>query len=206
VAQFQGGGPDKVRQDAAHAHQCGCSLSASSSPLQPLKILIEPLLLLLLLLSSSSSFSVLVRGCAVSCCVSRRCYPAACRPRRYFQAFASTLTPTHCPGNDNARARLTGVCDDGGRGLVYVPDLGSDKVRQLQLSQGGKLLELEALSFSTVDGAGGAGGGPRHLALHPSLEVCYCLHELASVVSVVARRDARLQSIVQQGASLVYSR
>ena len=92
----------------------------------------------------------------------------------------------------------------GRPGLMYVPDLGSDKVRQLRLQEGGELEELEALCFREMSGAWGSGGGPRHIAVHPSLDVCYCLHELGSFISAVAVTEGRLTAVLQQGFKLEF--
>jgi len=73
------------------------------------------------------------------------------------------------------------IVPDSGSEVVYVPDLGSDMIRKLRLTANGQFEEMEAISFKSFL----PGGGPRHIALHPSQRVAYCLHELKNILSVV---------------------
>ena len=94
---------------------------------------------------------------------------------------------------------MAGVSDRRDLGLLYVPDLGSDMVRLLKMHEDGGLEELEGMCFRNLAGAGGSGGGPRHMALHPLLDMCYCLHELGSVISAVAMKGGRLPPVTISG-------
>jgi 6-phosphogluconolactonase len=62
---------------------------------------------------------------------------------------------------------------------LLVPDLGTDKIMLYDVSSSGSL-EPAAQPFAEVN----AGAGPRHLAVHPTLEVAYLVEELTGTVSV----------------------
>ena len=65
---------------------------------------------------------------------------------------------------------------------VFIPDLGENAVFQYRYDADAKRLERETwISFE-------AGSGPRHMAMHPSLDVCYVSNELFNTVCV-ARLD-----------------
>jgi 6-phosphogluconolactonase len=79
---------------------------------------------------------------------------------------------------------------------VYVADLGSDLVRQLHLTGEGEFEELQSSDKPLQ------GGGPRHIAFHPTLEMCYCLHELANMISVLPMSSESLLDPVQHISTL----
>eukprot|EP00854_Cymbomonas_tetramitiformis_P012458 gene12458-14723_t len=63
--------------------------------------------------------------------------------------------------------------------FVYVPDLGTDKVHQLQLNS--KTCALKR-SVTTPFVQLAPGSGPRHLTFHPFLPFAYCINELDSTI------------------------
>jgi 6-phosphogluconolactonase len=69
-------------------------------------------------------------------------------------------------------------------GLVYVADLGLDKILLYDLDAHGQLSPHAAQAFVAVTPPG---SGPRHLALHPNGRFLYSNNELASSASVFAR-------------------
>jgi len=77
--------------------------------------------------------------------------------------------------------------------LVYVPDLGADRVVVYELSRSdGKLR-------SVPDGTLGCqpGSGPRHIARHPTADVGYLLCELDATLSVLDLSAPRRPTIVE---------
>jgi 6-phosphogluconolactonase len=82
--------------------------------------------------------------------------------------------------------------------MVYVPDLGADQLRQLRLTEDGAFEELPAFVFETLPG-----GGPRHIAFNPTkADVCYCLHELGNVISVLSLRQSLVVAVEQVVSTL----
>ena len=70
---------------------------------------------------------------------------------------------------------------------VLVPDLGSDVVWALRYDGASATpLVAEAACATDHGGASLLGGGPRHMALHPSLNVAYVGYELTSQVAAYA--------------------
>ncbi len=68
------------------------------------------------------------------------------------------------------------------RDWVFIPDLGENAVFQYRYDPGDKRLVAEThVEFE-------AGSGPRHMAMHPTLDVCYVSNELFNTVCV-ARLD-----------------
>jgi 6-phosphogluconolactonase len=66
---------------------------------------------------------------------------------------------------------------------VFIPDLGENAVFQYRYDPEGKRLSHETyIPFA-------AGSGPRHMAMHPALDICYVSNELFNTVCV-ARLDA----------------
>lgn len=61
---------------------------------------------------------------------------------------------------------------------IIVPDLGSDLIFYMSLSNTGKLFELSRLSLNTGD-------GPRHAALHPNSDTVYVVNEISLSVVVL---------------------
>lgn len=71
-----------------------------------------------------------------------------------------------------------------GADTILVPDLGSDVVWNLKYLVD-EVNPLKIVSAGAVHESL-AGGGPRHLALHPSLPICYVAFELTSLVAAFA--------------------
>ncbi|WP_321893632.1 lactonase family protein [Paraburkholderia tropica] len=64
--------------------------------------------------------------------------------------------------------------------LVYVTTIEGDAILTYRFDDSGRLTESTHLATHFR-----AGRGPRHLVLHPSLDVLYCLHELDGSVSTL---------------------
>ncbi len=70
---------------------------------------------------------------------------------------------------------------------VFIPDLGENAVFQYRYNSAKKLLEPDThIKFE-------AGSGPRHMAMHPTLDICYVSNELFNTVCV-AKLDASAPS------------
>lgn len=68
------------------------------------------------------------------------------------------------------------------RDWVFIPDLGENAIFQYRYDVGNKTLTRETyIEFE-------AGSGPRHMAMHPDLDICYVSNELFNTVCV-ARLD-----------------
>ncbi len=66
---------------------------------------------------------------------------------------------------------------------VFIPDLGENAIFQYRFDKDAKTLTRETwIEFE-------AGSGPRHMAMHPTLDICYVSNELFNTVCV-ARLDA----------------
>lgn len=74
--------------------------------------------------------------------------------------------------------------------VVYLPDLGADKIRDFHFD-GANEMPLSQESFIRTP----PGSGPRHMAFHPGGKFAYCLSELSGAVTVYAVNGARLESI-----------
>lgn len=74
--------------------------------------------------------------------------------------------------------------------MVYLPDLGADKIRDFHFD-GSKKMPLSQESFTRT----APGSGPRHMAFHPRGKFAYCLSELSGAVTVYSVRNGRLYSI-----------
>lgn len=81
------------------------------------------------------------------------------------------------------------VTDD----VVYVPDLGADRIAVYELSRAdGTLRPVPNGSLACRPGA-----GPRHLAVHPTDDVAYLLCELDATLSVLDLADPRRPVVVE---------
>jgi 6-phosphogluconolactonase len=73
---------------------------------------------------------------------------------------------------------------------VFIPDLGENAVFQYYWDKGAKQLIRETyIEFE-------AGSGPRHMVMHPDLDICYVSNELFNTVCV-ARLDASESGVVK---------
>ncbi len=79
-----------------------------------------------------------------------------------------------------------------GNEYLYLPDLGSDKIRGYIFDAGSSspLLYNDSLTVKT-----GAGGGPRHMVFHPSKPFAYCIEEMSGMVVLYACKQGKLTSI-----------
>ncbi len=77
------------------------------------------------------------------------------------------------------------------RDWVFIPDLGENSVFQYRWDAGAKTLERETwIEFEE-------GSGPRHMAMHPTLDLCYVSNELFNTVCV-ARLDDSEPDVVKE--------
>jgi 6-phosphogluconolactonase len=80
------------------------------------------------------------------------------------------------------------VNQDPATGLIYVPDLGLDKVLIYELDVArGQLKPYHEQPWARTR----SGAGPRHLAFHPQANFVYVVGELDSAVTVFAKDPAR---------------
>jgi 6-phosphogluconolactonase len=93
----------------------------------------------------------------------------------------------HGPHANQDAAHAHFVLEGPKAGLVYVADLGLDKVLLYDLDAAGQLKPHAAQPFAVVTPPG---SGPRHLAIHPNKRFLYTNNELASSASVFARDPA----------------
>ncbi len=90
----------------------------------------------------------------------------------------------HGPHMNQEAAHAHYIVEGPTPGLVYVADLGLDKVLLYDLDAAtSKLTPHAAQPFVSVP----PGGGPRHVALHPNKKFLYTNNELATAASVFAR-------------------
>jgi 6-phosphogluconolactonase len=93
----------------------------------------------------------------------------------------------HGPHANQDAAHAHFITEGPAPGLIYVADLGLDKVLVYELeAASGKLKPHAAAPFATTP----PGGGPRHLAIHPSGKFLYTNNELATAASVFTRDPA----------------
>jgi 6-phosphogluconolactonase len=77
------------------------------------------------------------------------------------------------------------------RDVVYVPDLGADRLVVYELDRSAE--RLRPLPSGSLDVHPGA--GPRHLATHPHAATAYLLNELDSTLTVLDTGDVRTPSV-----------
>jgi 6-phosphogluconolactonase len=91
----------------------------------------------------------------------------------------------HGPHMNQEAAHAHFIVEGPSPGVVYVADLGLDKILLYDLDQAtSKLTPHATQPFVTVSPAG---SGPRHIALHPNKKLLYTNNELATAASVFAR-------------------
>jgi 6-phosphogluconolactonase len=98
----------------------------------------------------------------------------------------------HGPHANQDAAHAHFIVEGPTPGLLYVADLGLDKVLLYDLAAGGQLTPHAAQPFAATP----PGSGPRHLAIHPGGRFLYTNNELASTASVFAR-DPRTGALAQ---------
>ncbi len=94
---------------------------------------------------------------------------------------------THGPHVNQDMAHAHFITEGPTPGVVYVADLGLDKVMVYDLdAASGHLKPHAAAPFATLP----PGSGPRHLGVHPSKKFLFTNNELATAASVFARDPA----------------
>jgi 6-phosphogluconolactonase len=94
---------------------------------------------------------------------------------------------THGPHLNQDAAHAHFIVEGPTAGLIYVADLGLDKVLLYRLDAAtGKLAPHAASPFAALP----PGSGPRHLAIHPNQKFLYTNAELSTSVAVFARDPA----------------
>jgi len=75
---------------------------------------------------------------------------------------------------------------------LYLPDLGSDKIRAFKFDPNNisPLTEDSSLTIKTDPGS-----GPRHMIFHPNKKFAYCIEELSCMVSVYTYKNGKLGRI-----------
>ena len=81
---------------------------------------------------------------------------------------------------------------------LYVADLGTDKIMVYDFDPSAGILEPASNPWISI----AAGAGPRHMALHPKLDVLYVVEELFSRVGVYNTGAIRDTSAVQEISTL----
>ena len=75
---------------------------------------------------------------------------------------------------------------------VFMPDLGSDKIRIYPFkSDDAQPLQDSKSSFATIT----QGGGPRHFTFHPNGKFAYCIEEMGGAVTVFSYHDGVLKNL-----------
>lgn len=76
--------------------------------------------------------------------------------------------------------------------FVLSPDLGTDQIRVLSMSDEGQLTIIDSLTTETSDGS-----GPRHFTFHPNKRYAYCVDEISGTVSTYSYQNGKLNLIDQ---------
>ena len=79
-----------------------------------------------------------------------------------------------------------------GYDYLYLPDLGTDKIRVFKFDTAGNkpLTAADTLTVETVPGS-----GPRHMVFHPGKKIAYCIEEMGGMVSVYLYNNGKLTPI-----------
>jgi 6-phosphogluconolactonase len=79
-----------------------------------------------------------------------------------------------------------------GYDYMYLPDLGSDKIRAFKFDPANSkpITAIDSLTVKTVPGS-----GPRHMAFHPNKKFAYCIEEMAGTVSVYSYSNGKLKPV-----------
>lgn len=94
--------------------------------------------------------------------------------------------------NRQEKAHIHQVVFSPKKDFVFLPDLGSDKIRVFPFDKNNlkPLIEKDSFSIQTI-----AGSGPRHLTFHPNKKIVYSIEELSGTVSVYRYNKGSLKSI-----------
>lgn len=76
--------------------------------------------------------------------------------------------------------------------FIFLPDLGSDKIRVFSFdsTKSKPLLSADNLLVNSI-----LGSGPRHFTFHPNGKFAYCVEELSGMISVYSYDNGKLDSI-----------
>ena len=101
------------------------------------------------------------------------------------------------------KSHIHSVFFSPGYDYVYLPDLGSDKIRAFKFNPGSPepLIAMDNLTVRTVPGS-----GPRHMAFHPNKKFAYCIEEMSGMVVAFACNNGKLtllQTISSNSKKLV---
>lgn len=112
-----------------------------------------------------------------------------CNPDGSLQPFSQLI---EFEGNskitgrqDNAHIHSSNFSPDNK--YVFLPDLGSDKIRALRFDQKNLLTTVDSLTINTAKGH-----GPRHFTFHPNEPYAYCVEELSGTVSFYKYKNGQL--------------
>lgn len=81
--------------------------------------------------------------------------------------------------------------------VIYVIDLGSDKVMKYTLNYSTGEVSDAAVAFNSIPGS-----GPRHLAFHPNQKAAYIFNELSNMIDFVKIEDNGNFSLINQNSTL----
>ncbi|MFP4642886.1 MAG: lactonase family protein [Spirochaetales bacterium] len=100
-------------------------------------------------------------------------------PAQIIRHEGSSVHPTM-----QTRAHAHMAITDPLTGIVYVPDLGADRIFAYTWSADASLVAEESLSIRAA-----AGAGPRHMDFGKDARCAYVINQLDSTISVLARDD-----------------
>lgn len=95
-------------------------------------------------------------------------------PVQLLRYFEGSINPDR---QANSHIHSTVFSPDGK--FVFVPDLGSDKIRRYEFDSLSKQPLRETTPLKTAPGS-----GPRHFTFHPNGKYAYCIGELSGTVTV----------------------
>jgi 6-phosphogluconolactonase len=87
------------------------------------------------------------------------------------------------------KAHIHSTIFSPGYSYMYLPDLGSDKIRAFRFvpDSARPLIAADSLTVRTVPGS-----GPRHMVFHPGKKFAYCIEEMSGMVSAYVYNNGRL--------------
>ncbi|WP_417352439.1 lactonase family protein [Flavobacterium alkalisoli] len=106
-------------------------------------------------------------------------------PVQFLRYFEGSINPDR---QANSHIHSTVFSPDGK--FVFVPDLGSDKIRRYEFDTLTKQPLLEIAPLKTTPGS-----GPRHFTFHPNGKYAYCIGELSGTVTVYQYSNGELKPV-----------
>ena len=87
------------------------------------------------------------------------------------------------------KAHIHSTIFSPGYDYLYLPDLGSDKIRAFKFSDDDlkPLTAIDSLTVSTI-----AGSGPRHMVFHQNKKFAYCIEEMSGMISMYSYKNGKL--------------